>query len=246
MFKTIDINADLGEQITQNSDAQIMPYISSCNIACGGHAGDDLSIAETINLALDHNVAIGAHPSYPDKENFGRKIMSISHEKLFKSLTSQLLLIQYLCEEHGTELKHVKPHGALYNAAAKDKSLAELICRLVKKVGSKIKLFGPPGSMIERTALKNNIPFVAEAFADRQYESDGSLRSRSLEGSVLSIEESMRQAQEIAINNRVMSDDWIPMKAQTICLHSDTNNAASLAKHINQTIRKSGVIIRSV
>ncbi|MEP0985999.1 5-oxoprolinase subunit PxpA [Ekhidna sp.] len=246
MHVSIDLNADLGEHPGTTLDEQIMPFISSCNIACGGHIGDELSVRQTIRLAKQYEVAIGAHPSYPDKKNFGRKIITIQPRDLAESISEQILLVKRICEEEAVMLHHVKPHGALYNQAAADRFISELILNVLKDITPGIFWMGLAKSVSEETAEKNGYPFIAEGFADRKYESDGSLRSRSLAGAVLSGNEVIDQVQELVLNKRVKAENWMKLEIQSICLHGDTAGAVTLAKEINQTLVRKGVDITAV
>ena len=242
----IDLNADLGEHPGTSLDEQIMPYLSSCNIACGGHIGDATSVRETVRLATKHGVAIGAHPSYPDREHFGRKIMNLQPQELAESLKEQIQLVREICEEEGALLHHIKPHGALYNHAASDRFISELIHEVLKETTKGIYWMGLDGSISEEVAKQQGFPFIAEGFADRQYESDGSLRSRAKNGAVLSPEEAGDQAVELAKNGRVMADDWLSVQVQSICLHGDTPGAVTLSKEIHDQLVKHGIQIASI
>ncbi|WP_425389838.1 5-oxoprolinase subunit PxpA [Ekhidna sp.] len=243
---TIDLNADLGEHPGTNLDEQIMPYISSCNIACGGHIGDEQSVRQTIRLALQHKVAIGAHPSYPDRENFGRKILQIQPSELAESISQQIELVNRICEEEDANLHHIKPHGALYNHAAADTFISELVLEVLKETAPGIYWMGLANSITESVANKHNHPFIAEGFADRKYESDGSLRSRALEGAVLKKQQVIEQVEQLALHHRVMADNWLEINVQSICLHSDTEGAVTLAKEINNHLVNKGVQIAAV
>lgn len=248
MNSSIDLNSDLGEQLDSVLDEGIMPYISSCNIACGGHAGSEGSVRRTIKLAIENEVAIGAHPGYPDPENFGREVMEIESGLLKESLRNQILLVKRLTEGEGKKLHHVKPHGALYNFSAMDKKTSSLICDLLKEIDPKIKLFGLAHSISEKVALEKGLTFVGEAFADRRYEKDRTLRSRKFENAVLHKElEVLDQVEKIALKSVVESEgELLHVKAKTICLHSDTKGAVNLAKSIHDHLVKKGVTITSV
>lgn len=247
MIIKIDLNSDLGEHPNTNLDEQIMPYISSCNIACGGHIGDAKSVKETIELANKYGVAIGAHPSFPDRKNFGREILKMDQEELRVSLRDQILLVKNLAEKQGIALHHVKPHGALYNHTAKDVDTSTLICDLIIEIDPELRLYGLAHSTMQRIAEEKKVNFIAEAFADRRYEIDKTLRSRSKNQSVLTEREGvLDQVQGLVFRNRVKSDDWISIKAQTICLHSDTKGAVILAKAIRTHLEEQGVGIHAV
>lgn len=243
--KTIDLNADLGEHPNSNLDKQIMPYISSCNIACGGHIGDESTVRQTIKLANEHGVAIGAHPSYPDPQNFGRKVMLIQPKDLANSIKEQIRLVKRICDEEGAMLHHVKPHGALYNQAARDGFISELMIEVLKEETQDIYWMGLANSESERVAKRAGYPFIAEGFADRKYEADGSLRSRTKEGAVLTPLQVMEQVVELVLNNRVKAEEWLALEIQSICLHSDTIGAVTLAKEIHKYLDSKGVQIAS-
>ncbi|SNS49517.1 UPF0271 protein [Ekhidna lutea] len=245
-IRTIDLNADLGEHPDSDLDEQIMPYISSCNIACGGHVGNETTVRKTVRLALKHEVAIGAHPSYPDKENFGRKVMLIQLGDLAASIKDQIEIVQRICEEEGASLHHIKPHGALYNQAAKDPFISELILKVIEEVCPNTLWMGLANSSSERVAKRRGYTFISEGFADRQYESDGTLRSRTLDGAVLKLADVLKQVDELVINHRVKAQEWLPLEIQSICLHSDTEGAVTLAKEINQHLVSKGVRIAAV
>lgn len=246
MILSIDLNADLGEHPGTNLDEQIMPYISSCNIACGGHIGDEASVRQTIRLAKKYGVAIGAHPSYPDKENFGRKIIDMQPADLAESISDQIGMVKRICEEESASLHHIKPHGALYNHAAADDFISKLILKVLEDVSPNIMWMGLARSASEEVARNHGYPFIAEGFADRKYESDASLRSRSVEGAVLSRSDVINQVHELVLNRRVKAENWIALEIQSICLHGDTPGALTLAKEINQTLVSKGVHISAV
>lgn len=243
---SIDLNADLGEHPGTDLDEQIMPYISSCNVACGGHIGDELSVRQTVRLAKQNGVAVGAHPSYPDQVNFGRKIIEIQPQELADSIAEQISLVKRICEEEDVKLHHVKPHGALYNHAAAEPFISELIFNVLNETVPGIPWMGLAGSISEDVAKQHQYPFIAEGFADRQYETDGSLRSRSKEGAVLKEKKVLDQVEELVINRRVDVDGWLDLDIQSICLHGDTEGAVTLAKEINQHLVSKGIKIAAV
>lgn len=243
---TIDLNADLGEHPNSDQDKHIMPYISSCNIACGGHVGDAASVRQTILLAKQNQVAIGAHPSYPDREGFGRKIIQIQPQELADSIAEQIELVQRICNEEDALLHHVKPHGALYNHAASEHFISELILTVLKDVAPDSSWMGLANSESERVAKLANFPFIAEGFADRQYEPNGSLRSRTKQGAVLKPKEVIRQVEELVLNHRAWTGEWLQLHIRSICLHGDTEGAVTLAKEINSHLVKQGVKIAAV
>ena len=242
----IDLNADLGEHPNSNLDEQIMPFISSCNVACGGHIGDERSVRRTVLLARDHGVAVGAHPSYPDHENFGRKIITMQPQELADSISEQIGLVSRICDEEGVSMHHIKPHGALYNHAAAEPFISELILNVIKDIAPGVYWMGLANSESERIAKRENYPFIAEGFADRQYEPDGSLRSRTKEGAVLGHGAVIEQVVELVVNHRVNTGEWLELDIQSICLHGDTEGAVTLAKEINHHLVNKGIQITSV
>ena len=243
---SIDLNADLGEHPDVDLDEHIMPFISSCNVACGGHIGDEMSVRKTVLLAKKHDVAVGAHPSYPDRENFGRKIIQIQPQQLAESIAEQIELVQRICDEENVSMHHVKPHGALYNHAASKKFISQLILSVLKEVAPNVYWMGLAKSESERLATEEDYPFIAEGFADRQYEPDSSLRSRAKEGAVLKPVDVIRQVEELVVNRRVEADSWLNLTVQSICLHGDTEGAVTLAKEINNHLVSKGVQIAAV
>ena len=244
MDRWIDLNCDLGENPNTHLDEQIMPFISSCSVACGGHAGDRKSIEEVVKHAVDNAVKVGAHPSFADPQNFGRKILNMKPDELSDSLHEQLELMLSVLKGFDLELHHIKPHGALYNLAAQDEEVSELICEVVKQTGNETMLYGLAGSVIEKTAQQQSVKFIPEAFADRSYNQDGTLRSRLEDQAVITEEpEVLQQVFEIALHHRLKADTWIPINAQTLCLHSDTPGAVYLAEKIHQHLVEQGVHI---
>ncbi|MEQ9593575.1 MAG: 5-oxoprolinase subunit PxpA [Cyclobacteriaceae bacterium] len=236
---TIDINCDLGEGV--GNDHLLMPHLSSCNIACGGHAGDDDTMRSTITLALAHQVKIGAHPSFPDRKNFGRIDMHLPIDELEAIISSQIDRLHKLLEEQHTIMNHIKPHGALYNMAAVDQDTAEAIIRAVVAYSGKVFLYVPFGSVIEQRALEKGIPIKYEAFADRNYNSDLTLVSRNEVNALLKdADEIFRHIVPIIKEQKVMSVDgsWIPIKADTLCIHGDNPNAPEIAEHLSVKLQE--------
>ncbi|MEE8426947.1 MAG: 5-oxoprolinase subunit PxpA [Woeseiaceae bacterium] len=247
MTATIDLNADLGEGDSQ--DVELLGVVSSCNIACGGHAGDAQSMEATVREALANGVAVGAHPSYPDREGFGRRRHFLCGEKLFASLRDQLHAIHRIAGVLGTSITHVKPHGALYNDAGGDIELAQTVIRAMKTLPYRPMLVGPPNSALELAAESQGFAFVAEAFIDRAYRPDGRLVSRSEPGAVHSdLAVITRQAVSLALTGDVETQDgeMITLRADTLCIHSDTPGAAEAARAVRQALGDEGVEIRAV
>ena len=229
----IDINCDVGEGL--NNEHLLMPYISSCNIACGGHAGDLVTIRKVVALAKVYDVKIGAHPSYPDPENFGRITMQLSPDELSKTINDQIQSLLKVVFDAGSKLHHIKPHGALYNDLAKNLPLAKIFLNAIEGYREQYALYVPFGSAIEKEALARNFKIIYEAFADRNYNDDLSLVSRQKKDALLTNSDHiithislMRSGQVKAISGKK-----IPIKADTFCVHSDTNNAIDIVKTIH-------------
>ena len=240
----MDLNADLGEG--DPYDAELLGIVSSCNIACGGHAGDEESMKTTIELALKNDVAIGAHPSYPDREGFGRRSGFMAANALAEPLREQLRNLNDVAAGLDAVVSHVKPHGALYNDAANDEALAEVVASAVVDMPARYVLVGQPGSALEHAAQALGIPFVAEAFVDRAYRADGRLVLRSEAGAVYQDPEVMAaQAVSLAITQRVNSIDGrsIEVRADTLCIHGDTPNAPDAARAVRDALETRGVTI---
>lgn len=237
----IDINCDVGEGVL--NEHLILPYISSCNIACGGHFGDRNSIDKTLKLALQNDVKIGAHPSFPDKENFGRKLVRISDNDLKTSLKEQLNLFLERLSYFNIKLHHIKPHGALYNAIAVDEKLANLFVEILEEYSEGVFLYVPYGSVIEKVALNNNIKIKYEAFADRNYNDDLTLVSRKYVNALLKDEIAVfNHVVNIAKNNKVKTVFGLEkeFKADTFCIHSDTSNALEIVKYLYHNLELEG------
>ena len=241
---SIDLNADVGEGCGQ--DAALMPLISSANIACGYHAGDAGSMREAVALAREHGVAVGAHPSFPDRENFGRRDMHLAPSELHECIAEQVKSLAAIAASEGTRLRHVKPHGALYNIAARDREVAETIARAVHDVDPTLMLFGLAGSLLIDAAARLGLRGVSEVFADRAYRSDGSLQPRTEPGSVLHDEAVVAErALLMAREGIVVAVDGsrVAVRADTICLHGDTPGAAALARRIREGLAGGGITV---
>jgi len=240
----IDLNADVGEGI--GNEAQLMPYISSCNIACGGHAGTDDSMQTIVKLAKRDRVKIGAHPSFPDKKNFGRLKMDISSVTLFSSVKNQIESLVNILREEQAGLHHIKPHGALYNLATVDKKIALVIIEVIKSFALPVKLFVPYDSVIANLAIQNNIPIIYEAFADRNYNDDLTLVSRAQKEAIIQDSEVVfkhvfRMISEQKV--KTISGKEIEIMAQTFCVHGDNPKAINLVKKLNEKLKNNGVEI---
>jgi UPF0271 protein len=243
---TIDLNADLGEGC--EFDVELMGIVSSCNIACGGHAGDRRSMAATVDLAAANEVAIGAHPAYPDRSGFGRISQFQSGEELHKSLVNQIDTLYGIVRTAGHSLTHVKPHGALYSDAAGDRSVAKTLLLAVQDVCANAAIVGPPKSELERVAAEKNMTFIAEAFVDRAYLPDGSLVPRNEPNAVhADMNTISTQALTLATKNRLTAENGavLEIHADTLCIHGDTANAAEIGIAVRDVLLASGVSIRA-
>lgn len=229
----IDLNCDLGEG--DPYDAELLAIVSSCNIACGGHAGDDASMRSTVAAAAANNVAIGAHPSYPDAEGFGRRTQYLGGEELRLSLIDQIRSLRKIAEEQGTAVTHVKPHGALYNDVLTDRDLAELVVSAVAEATPGADIVGMSGSELENVAASRSLRFIAEAFVDRAYQADGQLVPRSEAGAV---HESLETIVEQAVS--------LSSSADTLCIHGDTPGCVAAAIAVRDALEKRGGEIRAI
>ena len=244
MRYTIDINADVGEGM--GNEVELMPCLSSCNIACGGHAGTPETMRTMVHLAKQYGVHIGAHPSYPDVKNFGREKMELSCTALFTSLQKQIDSLQTILADEQVNLHHVKPHGALYNLAATNEKVALVIIEVMKRFILPVKLYVPYKSVISYLAIKNNIPIVYEVFADRQYNANLTLVSRKDKNALIQDPQLLvEHVYNMVVNQKVktLSGEEVPIKAQTCCLHGDTPNAINLVRRLRTDLEKMGVTI---
>lgn len=242
-MKQIHINCDLGEG--GEYDEQLMPLISACNIACGGHAGNLETMQHTVELALENGVEMGAHPSYPDKNNFGRKTVEISAEELKRSLVAQIMGIKQITEAAGGKLVHVKPHGALYNNAKKDEKTARIILDAIQEFDDPLMLYAPESSVIAKLA-EGKLQVKYEAFADRNYNPDTSLVPRQKPNAVITEKQSVLEHlltmfldQKIVCSN----SEKIDCHASTFCIHSDTENSVEILKYIRQKLEEKNIKI---
>ncbi|MGE5112636.1 MAG: 5-oxoprolinase subunit PxpA [Acidobacteriaceae bacterium] len=243
---TIDLNADLGEYPDAfDSDVELMRYISSANIACGGHAGDEQSVRRTIEIARKCGVAVGAHPSFPDRANFGRVAMRIPPAELEKALLEQLQMILSVAQASGVRVTHVKPHGALYHAANSDPVIAGVIAAAIAATDAKIIVVAQFGSPAVSAYQRAGLGAATEAFADRAYEPDGRLRARSLAGALLKPADAVAQAVNIVVNGYAVASDGthLNMNPDTLCFHSDTPGAPEIARLVRAALERTGVLV---
>jgi UPF0271 protein len=243
--RQLDLNADVGEGQREAEEA-LLRLVSSANVACGLHAGDAHTMRATVGLALHHGVAVGAHPGFDDREGFGRRPMQLAAVEINDLLLYQLGALDAIARAAGTILRHVKPHGALYNQAETDGPLAAAITAAVRAFDPNLRLVGRAGSAMARAAAAVGHPFTPEAFADRRYRPDGSLLPRSEPGALLAdAEEVARQVRSLVTHGEVVASDGshVPIAFETLCLHGDTPGSAVLGARIRQELGALGVSV---
>ncbi|MEP6946027.1 MAG: 5-oxoprolinase subunit PxpA [Acidobacteriota bacterium] len=236
-MRTVDLNCDMGEGCL--NDAELMEFVTSVNIACGSHAGDAETMRATVELAKAKNIAIGSHPSFPDRVNFGRSIMSLQPSEIYTAVRQQTLTLMNVCEDARTVLDHVKPHGALYNLSARDRATAAAIAASVRDVDASLILFGLAGSLSISEAERAGLRTASEAFADRTYQPDGSLTPRDHDDALITgAADAAAQALSIVWDRRAFATDGakVAIMADTICIHGDGPNAVDLARTIHDTL----------
>ena len=241
----IDLNADVGEAI--GDDQGVIPAVSSANVACGFHAGNPAIMRTTVQLSKRHGVAVGAHPSFQDVEGFGRREMHVEAAKLEHLVAYQIRALAGIASEEGVRLSHVKPHGALYNMAARDAGLADAIARAVWTVDPSLVLFGLSGSELISAGERAGLRVASEVFADRGYNPDGTLAPRGAPGAVLTdVAEVARRAVGMATGQAVTAIDGtsVSVRADTICIHGDTPGAAALARAVRERLAAAGIQVR--
>ncbi len=243
---SIDLNADLGEG--DPYDEELLRIVSSANIACGGHAGDSESMARTIVAAMTNGVAVGAHPGYPDREGFGRRSGFMRGDELYAALIEQVSAFADTAAQIGARVAHVKPHGALYNDAVRDRDLADIIARVISETPGGPALVGMADTELQFAADRHGLTFVAEAFVDRAYEADGTLVSRKEPGAVHeNLAVATTQAVRLAVDGCVTArnGDEISVRADSLCIHGDTPGAADKARAVRDVLESHGVEIRA-
>ena len=252
MMKQMDLNCDMGElpeAIADGTQEALMPSITSVNIACGGHAGDARTMKTTVEQALRWKLALGAHPGYPDRKNFGRLELNLPMEAVADSVFEQIRALAEVTAACGARLVHVKPHGALYNQAVRNRELAVAIARGVARWDRDVVLVGLAGSPMLDVFREAGFAVAAEAFADRRYEPDGTLRSRKLEGALIpDPAEAGRQARSIVERGTVIASDGteVAVNAQTLCIHGDTPGAPAIAAKVAEVLRRAGVALSAL
>lgn len=243
---SIDLNADLGEGAPW--DDELLELVSSCNIACGGHAGDAASMAATVRSALANGVAVGAHPGYPDREGFGRVSGFLDGDALYESLTEQVTALADIAADLGARLAHIKPHGALYNDAVGNRALADIIARVIAEAPGAPAFMGMANTELQAAAERHGLRFIAEGFVDRAYEPDGTLVSRKEPGAVhaelaVVTTQAVRLAEQGEVTAR--NGDLVRVRAESLCIHGDTPGAAAVARAVRDVLESHGVEIRA-
>jgi len=248
---TIDINSDLGEfveALESGADFELMRYITSANVACGGHAGDVTTMTKTLAEARKLNVAVGAHPSYPDRANFGRIESPLSPAEVEDTVHEQIASLMEVAKQAGVRVIHVKPHGALYHAANQKRDIAVALGRAVLALDPRMIMVGQAGAAPLAIWRDMGLQCAAEAFADRAYEADGTLRKRSVPGALHDVEHAAAQALDIALRHTVVAGNGtkLTVPAGTICIHSDTPGAATIAREVNRRLKAAGVRVQAL
>ena len=242
----IDLNCDLGEGA--GHDAELMPLITSANIACGLHAGDGDTMRATVALALKHRVALGAHPSLNDREHFGRRELPVTPSEVHLLVLAQTRVLQVIARQHGANLAHVKPHGALYHLAARDAALAQAVASAVYEADPRLILFGPPGSQLIAAGQAGGLRVAHEVFADRSYQPDGSLTPRTQPDALIeNSNAAVAQVRQMVRDGVVTAVDGsqVPIVADTVCLHGDGSQAVFFATRLNAELRKSRIELKA-
>ncbi len=248
--RAIDLNADMGEfpeALADGREESLLRIVTSANVACGGHAGDATTMAGVLALARRLGASAGAHPGYPDRSGFGRESMGLTPDEIETTVLEQLSTLGAVAERLGVRLAHVKPHGTLYNDAAREPDVARAVARAVRRWDPDVVLIGLAGSPALRVFASEGVRPVSECFADRAYEPDGSLRSRKLAGALIADPGSAaRQAVSIARGGFAVAHDGarVPVKAETICVHGDTPSALLIAAAVRAALEAAGVAVR--
>ncbi len=250
-MKSIDLNCDLGESFgnyKKGNDEAVMPYITSCNIACGFHAGDAMTIEKTILLAIKHKVSIGAHPSYPDLQGFGRRYMEIPANELTAIIKYQIAALKGMVEAHKKKLTHVKAHGALYNASFDNSEVAWAIVKAIAAIDQKLIVIGPAMSSMSKIASDMGLRYIPEIFSDRNYRDDLQLVSRAREDAMITDpKKAVQHVLGMVLNNKVrtISGEVREIEGGTVCIHGDQPNAPMFAKSLNDALQKEDILIKS-
>jgi 5-oxoprolinase (ATP-hydrolysing) subunit A len=243
----IDFNCDLGEGC--GDDAEILPWITSANIACGGHAGDEASMRATLRICREHGVTAGAHPGYEDRAHFGRRELPLTSDEIADTIRRQYARLAVIAAEEGVRLHHLKPHGAMYNRSARDPVAAMAIAQATREIDPELILIGLSGSESIRAAEAAGLRAAHEVFAERGYDANGRLLPRDAPGAVLEdLDDAVRQARELALHGRVhcAGGGSLALRADTLCLHGDRADAAAFARALRTALDADGIEIRAV
>lgn len=252
MSLSVDLNCDMGESFgawTKGRDAELMDYFSSVNVACGFHAGDASVIRRTIETAIEKNVCVGAHPSFPDLQGFGRREMKMSPAEIFDIVLYQVAALRGMCEALGGKLHHVKPHGALYNQAATDENVARAIAEAVKAIDANLIFYGLANSFLISEAERIGLRTASEAFADRTYQPNGNLTARMEPNALIeTAQEACEQVLEMICAQTATATGGakIPIRADTVCIHGDGAHALEFARALNRTLTEKGIRISAM
>ena len=247
MQPRIDFNCDLGEGC--GDDAAILPHVSSANIACGGHAGDERTMRATLRLCRQFGVAAGAHPSFDDREHFGRRALAVAPDEVAWMVRDQVQRLAGIARAEDIPLTHVKPHGALYNIAADDGAVADAIARAVAQFDPSLVLFGLSGSALIEAGEHHGLRVAHEVFAERGYDARGRLLPRGTPGAVIeSLEQAIAQVRRLALHGEVVASDGtvVRLRADTLCLHGDRNDAADFARALRKALQADGIAIAAI
>ncbi len=243
----ININCDLGEKSKHHSnhnDPKLLNIVNSANIACGFHAGDEETMSQVVSISKKNGVSIGAHPSFKDPENFGRKRMNLSSQEIRKLIIDQYEILQKIASSKGSAVTHIKPHGALNNMACEDLNLANLLAKSINEISKELIYLVPTGSKMEEAAKKFNMKIACEIFADRNYEDDGNLVSRSKPHAIITDSEIAKKHVLNMVNNQALncySGKKIPCKIDSVCIHGDNESSLSTAKSIKKNLEENGI-----
>jgi UPF0271 protein len=246
----ININCDLGEKSKFHSienDPELLNIVNSANIACGYHAGDEETMNMVIKISKSNGVSIGAHPSFNDPENFGRKKINLSSSEITKLITDQYVILQKIAQKHGENVTHIKPHGALNNMACEDFDLANTIAKSINNIDKKIIFLVPTGSQMEIAAKKLNMKIACEIFADRNYEDDGNLVSRSKDHALITDPNMAKKHVLTMVKNQALncfSGKQIPCEIDSVCIHGDNERSLATAKSIKENLMSNGLILK--
>ncbi|MFD1037042.1 LamB/YcsF family protein [Virgibacillus byunsanensis] len=252
MKKRIDLNCDMGESFgayTFGADEELMKYITSANVACGYHAGDPNVMNRTVQLAKDHGVSAGAHPGFPDIAGFGRRLIEFSPEEIYRLIAYQVGALQAFCKIHHVNMNHVKPHGALYNYATRDRAAADAIADAVYDIDPNLVLFGLAGSTLIEAGREKGLKVASEVFADRTYQTDGSLTSRNETGALIDdVDTAVKQVERMVSDGVVqaVNGDLVNIEADTVCVHGDGPQAVNFVRKLRKALDKAGVQVGKV